>query len=85
MEYGSSRPHGHWLVDGKEVADTLQCVHCGDHFVVVFGSGKRRGFCMNCNGTTCGKPGCHACIPFEKKLDLYEAGKISTLDANELR
>jgi hypothetical protein len=34
--------------------DTLQCVHCGKHWMVVKGSGRTRGFCMKCNGVHCG-------------------------------
>ena len=49
--------------------DTLQCVHCGGHWVVRHGSGIKRGWCMSCNGPFCG-PGCEACIPLEKRLDI---------------
>jgi hypothetical protein len=73
------RPHGTIIVcdvDGKETqADSLQCVHCGAHWVVVKGSGIRRGFCRNCMGPTCGADACCTCIPLEKKLEMVEAGK----------
>jgi len=60
------------LVDGKQVADTLQCVHCNGHFQIVPGSGTDRGFCLRCFGPTCGAKACDPCIPFEKKLEKIE-------------
>lgn len=65
------RPAGHILLDGVQVADTAQCVHCGSHFVMRRGSGVERGFCTRCNGLVCGRK-CAVCIPFEKRLDLAE-------------
>jgi hypothetical protein len=67
------------LGDGEECADTLQCPHCQAHFQVVPGSGRRRGFCMRCNAPHCGAKECFTCVPFEKKLELYEKGKIRDL------
>lgn len=64
------------LMDGVQVADTKQCCHCGGHFVMVKGSGKLRGYCTKCHEITCGKIECCKCVPFEKKLDLAEAGKL---------
>lgn len=55
-------------------AGTVQCVHCGGHFVRRPGSGTVRGFCMNCNGFVCG-PGCEACVPTEQLLENIEAGR----------
>jgi hypothetical protein len=65
------RPHGAILMDGQEVAHTLQCVHCGNHFISMKGSGKIRGWCRRCNGPICG-PKCHVCVPFEKQLEAME-------------
>ena len=73
-----SRPNGGIVVDGQQVADTVQCCHCGGHYVPVAGSGKVRGWCFSCMGPICG-PGCCECVPFEKKLELYEKGKIARL------
>lgn len=53
---------------------TVQCVHCGGHFQMQIGSGRHRGFCMNCNGFVCG-PGCFECVPVEQYLDNLEAGR----------
>ncbi len=53
---------------------TIQCVHCGMHWVSQPGSGKTRGFCMRCNGPVCGKK-CAVCVPFEKQLEAREAGQ----------
>ncbi|KKM94628.1 hypothetical protein LCGC14_1196420 [marine sediment metagenome] len=59
--------------------ETLQCVHCQRHWVKQPGSGNKRGFCRNCMGPLCGDEKCGPCIPFEKKLDLYEAGRLAVL------
>lgn len=59
--------------DGKvEEKDTLQCVHCGAHWMVEPGSGIKRGYCLNCNGPHCGSKQCHTCIPLEKFIDTIE-------------
>lgn len=63
------RPNGAVLEDGMQVADTLQCCHCGGHFEHVPGSGRRRGFCLACYGVTCGAVRCNPCRPFEQQLD----------------
>lgn len=68
------KPSGAIMLDGIEVAHTLQCCHCGGHYVSVKGSGKRRGFCMKCMGVTCGSVKCDNCIPTEKMLDNIEKG-----------
>lgn len=73
------KPSGHIIVDGNVLADTLQCVHCNAHFVVIKGSGKTRGWCTHCNGPTCGSEECNECMDFRKKLDLFEKGKRKTL------
>jgi hypothetical protein len=64
------------IVDGRQVASTKQCCHCGGHFVMEKGSGKLRGWCMKCHEITCGKIECCKCVPFEKKLDLMEKGQM---------
>jgi hypothetical protein len=53
---------------------TVQCVHCGGHFVVEPGSGKTRGFCTRCRGPVCG-PKCAACVPAEQLLENIERGR----------
>lgn len=65
------KPAGVILVDGVQVADTLQCVHCGGHWIPQRGSGMIRGFCRNCMGPVCG-PGCARCVPAERQLELIE-------------
>ena len=74
-DYGDAasmrRPQGAVLVDGVQVADTAQCVHCNAHFVMRKGSGTIRGWCRNCGGVVCGKK-CAKCVPFEKKIELME-------------
>ena len=71
------KSNGSFIVDGIEVAHTLQCCHCGKHFVSFKGSGMIRGFCMKCMKTTCGSIKCDNCLPFERRLDLYEKGLIN--------
>lgn len=66
------RPSGSIFIDGQEVADTARCCHCGGHFVMVRGSGRRRGWCLACNAMTCGRRGCGECLPVGKRLELTE-------------
>lgn len=72
------KPGGTIIIDGKEVAHTQMCAHCGGHFLSVKNMTIRR-FCQNCSQYTCGMPKCDACIPFEKRLDMYEKGKLPFL------
>jgi len=71
------KPHGSFLITGPEInhpleGDTLQCCHCGMHWIPIKGSGIKRGWCQKCMQVTCGKPQCHTCIPQEKMLDMIE-------------
>ena len=68
-------PKGFLICEGNVVAETLQCCHCGGHFVVNPGSGRRRGFCTQCGSVTCGAPSCDACVPTEAWLENVEAGR----------
>lgn len=77
--YKNTGPKGAIIVDGQEVGETLQCVHCAMHWQTVKGSGRSRGFCMHCFGTTCGAKACDPCIPFEKRLEDYEKYKRAFL------
>lgn len=56
------------------VTKTLQCVHCGGHWIPRPGSGIIRGFCTRCNGPICG-PGCATCVPTEQLLENMEKGR----------
>jgi hypothetical protein len=82
------RPASNVIDDsGNELYDYQSCCHCGQHFVMVKGSGKRRGFCMSCGGFTCGGPHCsRGCTPFMKRLERYEARRTRSLlaDPDEL-
>lgn len=69
------REHGAFVVDGIQVSSTLQCPHCGAHFEVVPGSGKRRVWCGKCHAVTCGNPQCDTCIPIEARLENREGKK----------
>lgn len=66
------KPSGAILLDGIEVAHTLQCCHCGCHYVSIKGSGIKRGFCLKCMKTTCGNHECDTCITSEQKLNIIE-------------
>jgi len=66
------KAHGMFIIGGQEVASTLQCPHCGGHFVSYKGSGHRRTFCTKCMAVTCGNPACDPCRPFEKQLEEIE-------------
>lgn len=62
------------VVDGRLVAETAQCVHCGAHEEIIYGSGKTRGYCPDCKGFVCGLHECmRVCQPFEARLELTEA------------
>ncbi len=55
--------HGLVILNGKEVATTLQCPHCGGHFV------SRKGFYVRCkrhDARVCDKPSCMSeCTDFD--------------------
>lgn len=57
------------FTDDRETGETRQCVHCGRHWIMVKGSGRIRGYCMNCGGITCGSKECCRCEPWEKKME----------------
>lgn len=62
---------------GPEVqADLVQCCHCQHLFVYVVGSGVKRGWCMNCNGITCGCNECDMCVPSQQLIANMGAGLL---------
>lgn len=63
------KPHGIIFVDGKEVAHTLQCPHCGGHFTSIKGSGHRRHWCLKCAAVTCGSQACVPCRSFLHEIE----------------
>ena len=80
-QHTATRPAGYAVAvgpDGKQEADTLQCGHCGGHFLVRPGSGKLRGHCYVCHKITCG-PTCiiplGACVPQELLCENIEKGR----------
>jgi hypothetical protein len=73
------KPSGSIVQDGKEVAYTLMCRHCGCHFVyrkfrkIIDGGGLY--ICRKCGGDVCGRKRCiMECRPIEKQIDLEERG-----------
>ena len=76
------RYRGTFLIDDKDSACTLMCVHCGQHGIPVKGSGTVRGFCTRCMGHTCG-PSCvtrqyGVCVPYDVYLLILE-GKLTSV------
>lgn len=70
-----AKPSGYILFDDQEVAHTLQCAHCNNHFVSIKGSGIKRGWCHKCSKPLCGAEPCMVtCVPFEAKLDAIDGG-----------
>jgi hypothetical protein len=57
------------------VVGTLCCAHCGGHWVPKPGSGRIRGWCMNCNGPVCGANCGKECVPVEQMLENTEKGR----------
>lgn len=70
------RPAGEFIEvqDGRVIREgqTLRCIHCGGHWEIRPGSGRRRGFCFHCNGPTCGQRGCDTCESHEARLARME-------------
>ena len=69
IQDGRMKPDGYIQIvgDGPTVeADTKQCGHCGGHFVIVRGSGTRRGWCNYCSAVLCGREACFMCRPYAK-------------------
>jgi hypothetical protein len=60
--------------DRRRESPTLQCGHCGGHWVPEPGSGRVRGWCLNCCRPVCG-PGCEKCVPLEQMLENIEKGR----------
>lgn len=78
LNYSSLRPAGYFQVSGEngvQRGETMQCKHCSAHFPITPGSGKRRGWCMGCNGPTCGKANCDVCVHWEQRLENTEQGR----------
>jgi len=77
LKHSVRRPAGYFIATGpagtEDEGETLSCVHCQMHWRVEPGSGRKRGFCLRCNGPTCGKETCESgCVPFEKALEQAE-------------
>lgn len=67
-----------WDSDKAIHEKTVQCVHCGAHHHIknAFEQATlgKLGFCARCNGITCGRELCEACVPQEQQLENMEAG-----------
>ncbi len=64
---------------GMQEFDTLMCIHCQYHWRVIPGSGRKRGWCVSCNGALCGKEQCmKVCAHFMKQIEAIEAkGRVA--------
>ena len=75
----SKGPAGHIIIsspgENPLERETMQCVHCGRHWVRVPGSGRRRGWCTRCSGVTCGDQGCDVCVPLEARIEIMEGAR----------
>ena len=69
--------------EGEVQHDVKQCCHCGGYWRRVIGSGAIRGHCTKCNADFCG-PNCIVCIPYEKQLEMIEAGQELQLELKKL-
>ncbi len=65
--------------------DTRQCVHCGKHWTVQLGSGKRRGFCQWHMGPICGSPFCDNCQRKEPGTQIQTTEEINVLHEKHRR
>ena len=62
----ASRPDATVIVTAMDTGqsserDTLMCVHCGKHWIVQPGCGRRRNYCTYHNGPLCGAETCDYC------------------------
>jgi hypothetical protein len=63
-------------IDSDRVTEqeTVSCRHCGRVWLWRPGSGIKRGWCMRCNGFTCGNDACDTCLPMMQMIENMEAG-----------
>ena len=89
LQHTVRRPSGYLFIsgpDGIEEGETLSCVHCQYLWRVEPGSGRRRGFCMRCNGPTCGKRVCtEVCLPWERACELLESRRLLDLSLERIK
>lgn len=72
--------------EGEENRDTIRCQHCGAHWVPERGSGRVRGYCMRCQGVTCGAEPCErGCVPYEQMIERIEAAGRVEANIAEIR
>ena len=80
-----------WADGAMKEISTLMCAHCQFQIQVHIGSHTERGWCLRCNGPTCGKQRCaEYCEPFERGLERLEgryslAAKMDLLATNSPR
>lgn len=62
----------------RETANTIRCVHGGEHFISIKGSGITRGWCSRCAGVFCGRQH-ERCHHWMKQIEDFEKGKLLVL------
>ena len=69
-----NRPSGYFstfnVESGKKIeGETRQCIHCQYTWIYQPGSGRKRGWCIRCQGLLCGQYNCMKyCINVEQRL-----------------
>jgi hypothetical protein len=73
--------------DGRaENMDTVQCAHCGAHWVPEPGSGRERGWCFKHAGPLCGAAQCFTtCASQEQLIERIEAAARMAANLRLLR
>ena len=65
--------------DYVKETETVMCCHCGAHWLweraVIEAVGGELGFCSRCNGITCPRQSCQACVPTDQMLKNMEDGR----------
>ena len=81
------RPAGTLIVvaeGGSVERDTQSCVHCGRHWIVQPGSGKRRGWCPWHKAPHCGSEDCMYCQRKEPGMQFESRASSEKYQAREL-
>lgn len=62
------------------IRELVRCIHCDYRWVWIPGSGRRRGYCLSCQGITCGQAHCDAagCVHWAQRIENAEAGRPDT-------
>lgn len=67
--------------EGSVRGETFTCCHCNGLEVAVPG---KTLVCEHCWAPVCDRAACRECVPFEKKLELFEKAMARTASRNSL-